>query len=154
MKLATVAIIIRGKKVLLGFKKKGEIGSSTLNGPGGKLEPGESIEECCVRETQEEVSVTLDKNKLEKVAVITFFAAGAPDFEVHFFRTEHFAGEPQETIDMIPGWYDINDLPLDRMLESDRQWFSKVILGQKFKARVYYRRRAADFERIEFLPFE
>lgn len=150
MQIATLAIIVRGDKVLLGLKKTGRIGAQTLNGPGGHCEDGESLIDCVLRETKEEVDIDLDPNHLEKVSVITFYAGGAPDFEVHIFRTETFYGEPKETEDMIPDWYDINRLPLERMLESDREWFSKVIRGEKFRANVYYKKRAADFERIEF----
>lgn len=153
MKVATLGIIIRNNQVLLGFKKKGEIGSQTVNGPGGKVEEGESLEECLVRETKEELGIELDKEKLEKTAVITFFAKGVVDFEVHIFRTSIFSGTPQETLDMIPAWYDIDNLPFDKMLESDRKWFEKAIHGDKFNANVYYRERASGFEKIEFLPF-
>lgn len=153
MKKATLAIVMRGNEVLLGYKKKGEIGSKTLNGPGGKLEEGETLEECLVRETREELDFTLDKDALHKVAVITFFAAGEPDFEVHVFRTDKFSGEPHETADMIPAWFPTEALPVHNMLDSDRAWFSKAVAGEKFNAKVYYRKRAADFDHIEFLPF-
>ena len=155
MKLATLAIIVNetGEQVLLGHKKKGEIGAQTLNGPGGKCEVGESLVECVVRETKEEMEIDLFEQDLEKVAVITFYAAGEPDFEVHVFRTQVWGGDPQETADMVPGWYPVDDLPLERMLESDRQWFAKAVAGEKFVANVYYKHRAAHFEKIEFLPF-
>ena len=153
MKIATLALIIKNNQILLGYKKKGEIGQKTLNGPGGKKEDNESLEKCLVRETKEEVGITLDIDKLEKVGIITFFNAETPDFEVHIFRTEYFLGTPIETLDMVPDWYDIDNLPLDKMLESDREWFPKMANGEKFNARVYYRSRAKDFDRIEFLPF-
>ena len=153
MKVATLAIIIKNNQVLLGFKKKGEIGSQTINGPGGKVEAGETLEECLVRETREEVGVELDENKLEKTAVITFFVKEVPDFEVHIFRTSSFSGTPKETLDMIPAFYDVDALPFDKMLESDRDWFEKAIRGERFNARVYYNERASGFKKIEFLPF-
>jgi len=154
MKMATLGIITRGNRVLLGLKRGGsEIGDGTLNGPGGKVEVGETIKQCLVRETREEVGITLDPRKLEKVAVITFHAGGVPDFKVHVYRTSSFSGIPLETESMVPAWYDINALPVDRMLESDRAWFPKVIRGEKFRANVYYRERAKGFLKIVFLPF-
>lgn len=154
MRIATLAIITPGNQVLLGLKKgKPLIGAGTLNGPGGHLEPGETILECVIRETEEEIGITLEPEKVEKVAVITFYSGGVPDFEVHTYRAYDFIGEPKETESMIPEWYDIDRLPVDRMLQSDRAWFPQLIRGEKFNANVYYRNRARDFNRIEFFPF-
>lgn len=153
MKVATLAIILENDKVLLGFKKKGEIGSQTLNGPGGKCEDGESVIDCVIRETDEEVGIKLLAEELEETAIITFYASGVADFKVHIFRTHKYVGDPIETVDMIPGWYDTNNLPLDKMLESDREWFLKAIKGEKFCANVFYKDRAAGFKKIEFLPY-
>jgi 8-oxo-dGTP pyrophosphatase MutT (NUDIX family) len=153
MKTATLALITKDNQVLLGYKKKGEIGTSTLNGPGGKQEANETLLECLVRETREEVGIDIITDKVEKMGTITFFNGKNPDFEVHIFHTSHFIGEPKETLDMIPNWYDIDNLPFDKMLESDREWFTKMLKGEKFNANVYYLERAKYFNRIEFLPF-
>lgn len=152
MKRATLAIIVKDNQVLLGEKKKGEIGTGTLNGPGGKQEEGETLVECLVRETKEELDITLLPEKLTYSGVITFCVAGVPDFEVHIYRTDTFEGTPKETADMIPGWYPTTRLPLEKMLESDRAWFEKAVQGKTFNATVYYKERAKGFERIEFLP--
>lgn len=155
MKIATLAIITRGNKVLLGLKKgKPKVGEGTLNGPGGHLEPGETIVECLVRETWEEVGIVLNPLKVEKAAVITFYAGGIPDFEVHIYSTSDFIGEPHETESMIPDWYDVNNLPFERMLESDKVWFPLIVQDNKtFRANVCYRERAKGFLGIEFFPF-
>lgn len=153
MKIATLALITKNNQVLLGYKKKGEIGSNTLNGPGGKKEADETLLECLLREVREEVDITLDVERLEKMGIITFFNGNEPDFEVHIFHTNYFIGNPQETVDMITDWYNIDNLPFDKMLESDREWFAKMLSGEKFNAYVYYRERAKDFDHIEFLPF-
>lgn len=150
MKQATLVFIINDNKVLLGEKKRGEIGTGTLNGPGGKREGNESLMECAVRETYEELGVTLQPSKLKEVAVVTFYADGIPDFEVYVYRTHQLISAPIETDDMIPEWYLIDDLPFERMLESDRAWVSRALKDSAFKANVYYKKRAKDFDRIEF----
>ncbi|MFA5745216.1 MAG: NUDIX domain-containing protein [Candidatus Paceibacterota bacterium] len=171
MKIATLAIITRGNQILLGLKRNGcEIGDNTLNGPGGKQEPDETLIECLVRETKEEANIILDPTKVEKVAIITFHKGrtrfvflnrilnwfkwgNVPDFEVHVYRTSEFTGEPHETESMIPDWYDIEPLPVERMLESDYAWFPQLVRGDKFNAHVFYLNRAKRFDRIKFFPF-
>ena len=123
-----------------------------LSGPGGKLDPGETLEECLCRETREEMEIDLDPASLELVAIIDFYAAGEIDFQVYTYRAGILSGEIHETADMIPKWYPLNNLPFDRTYEADRHWLPKVISGEKFRANVYYRDRARDFDRIEFFP--
>lgn len=154
MKTATLGLIIHGSKLLLGEKKKGEIGTGVLSGPGGKMEPSETPEECLIRETREELEIELDPSSLELVADIDFYASDEIDFRVSVFRARIASGELHETADMVPAWYPISDLPFERMFESDRAWLPRAVAGEKFKANVYYRDRAKDFDRIEFLPFE
>lgn len=153
MKIATLGLIIDGDKLLLGEKKKGEIGTGILSGPGGKMDPGETPEECLIRETREELHVELDPASLEEVALIDFYADGEVDFRVHVYCAKILSGELRETDDMIPSWYPLGDLPFEKMFESDRHWMPKALAGEKFRANVYYRDRAKDFDRIEFLPF-
>ena len=152
MKIATLVLLVDGNWILLGRKKKGEIGTRTLNGPGGKCEEGESLADCAIRETREEIGITLRKENLEEIATITFFAAGNPDFEVHVFRAQ-YEGTPQETADMTPEWHQLDNLPFKEMLESDREWFAKAARGETFRANVYYKERAKHFECIQFLPY-
>ena len=48
--------MLRDQEVLLIHKKTGH-GQGKINAPGGKLEAGESVAECAVRETREEVGL-------------------------------------------------------------------------------------------------
>lgn len=153
MKIATLGIVLQDGKVLLGEKKKGEIGTGVLSGPGGKLDLGETLQECLIRETREELEIELDPASLELVALIDFHAAGEIDFRVYVYRANILLGEIHETADMIPAWYPINDATFDRTYEADRHWLPKAARGEKFNANVYYRDRARDFDRIEFLTF-
>lgn len=153
MKIATLGIVLKDGFVLLGEKKRGEIGTGILSGPGGKLDPDETLEACLLRETREELNVELNPASLQLTALIDFYAAGEIDFQVYVYRASVLSGEIRETVDMIPKWYPLDDLPYDQMFDGDRHWFQKAVRGEKFCARVYYRNRARDFERIEFFPF-
>jgi 8-oxo-dGTP diphosphatase len=154
MKIATLVLITQDDRILLGRKQGSpEIGEGTLNGPGGKQELHETLTECLVRETREELDIGLEPTKVEKCAIITFYAAGEPSFEVHIYHTSFFTGEPHETESMIPEWHPINAIPYERMLESDRTWFPQLVAGEKFNANVYYQEKAKGYLGIEFLPF-
>ena len=54
---ATLMFILEGEEILLIRKLRG-IGAGKVNGPGGKIDPGESPLEAAVRETREELHVT------------------------------------------------------------------------------------------------
>ena len=153
MTIATLGIVLQNGNVLLGEKKKGEIGTGVLSGPGGKLERGETFPECLIRETREELEIELDADSLELAAVIDFYVARKLDFRVYVYRTEKFQGDIQETGEMIPAWFPLNDLPYERMFESDVHWFLKAARGNPFRANVYYKERAKGFVDITFLPF-
>lgn len=151
MKIATLAIILNDKgEILLGEKKKGEIGVGVLSGPGGKLDGGESLPECLVRETREELEIELDPTSLVQVSVIDFYAAGILDFRVHVYRAQILSGEIHETAEMIPAWYPLSEETFLKTYESDRHWLPQLARGEQFNARVYYSDRAKTFDRIEF----
>ena len=154
MQVATLGVILNAEGlVLLGEKKRGEIGAGVLSGPGGKLDPGETPEECLLRETREELEIELDPASLEQVALIDFYAEGQPDFRVYVYCATILHGEVHETADMIPAWYPMTDKTFARTYEADRYWLPQAVRGEKFKAKVYYRERAKHFSHIEFLPF-
>lgn len=152
MKLATLAVIVCDGKLLLGEKKRGEIGTGMLNGPGGKVEPGETPEECVIRETREELGIELDREALDRVGMIRFHTGEGPSFAVHIYRTGAFTGELKETDEMIPSWYPTDHLPYERMFESDRLWLPKALAGEYFDADAYYDGAMKDFRTITFHP--
>ena len=90
---ATLVFVIRDGEILLIDKKTG-IGAGKVNGPGGKLENGESPEQCARREIFEELGITV--SKLEYCGQQRFQFTDGLSIHVWVYRTFDFEGEPRE----------------------------------------------------------
>lgn len=124
---ATLCFVVRDGEVLLIEKRRG-LGEGWYNGPGGKLEDGETPRECAVREVREEVGIEVDG--LEKAGELTFTLDGAVHTFCHVFRTETFEGEPTASPEARPEWVPFEGVPYDRMWEDDRLWLPGVLEGK------------------------
>ena len=136
MKVCTLLMLIRNDQILLAMKKRG-FGKDRWNGVGGKVETGESIEEAAIRESQEEILVT--PITFEKVAVNDFvFPDGMTDMQVHTYLCTAWEGEPTETDEMAPQWFNIGEIPYDNMWQDDIHWFPQVLAGKKLHTRFTF----------------
>lgn len=129
-------MLIRDSKVSLGMKRRG-FAAGRWNGYGGKLHSGEAIEEAARRELLEESGI--DANRIEEVGVINFETENSQEiYEVHIFKLENFIGEPVETEEMKPQWFDYDKIPFDNMWPDDKYWFPLLLSGKKFKGRFLF----------------
>ena len=126
---ATLIFVIRGGRILLIHKKRG-LGKGKINGPGGRLEPGEAPEAAALRELREELGVTavdpvfMGDHRFQ-------FVDGYSTF-VHVFRAPDLRGTPVETDEAVPLWVDLDAIPYDRMWEDDRLWLPLLLEGRRF----------------------
>lgn len=131
MRICTLLLIIKDNQVLLAMKKRG-FGANLWNGVGGKLNDGESIEDALIRETQEEINVT--PTFFQKVAIHDFtFPNGETDMQVHTYLCTQWEGEPTESEEMAPQWFNIAEIPYDTMWQDDRYWMPQVFTGKKLR---------------------
>ncbi|KAF4074019.1 hypothetical protein AMELA_G00249860 [Ameiurus melas] len=129
-KLLTLVLVVQPGRVLLGMKKRG-FGAGKWNGFGGKVHPGESIEQAARRELLEESSLTVDT--LCKIGNITFEFVGETELmDVHIFRADDYDGEPTESEEMRPRWFDIDKIPFGEMWADDVLWFPLMLQKKKF----------------------
>ncbi len=133
----TLALIHHNDHVLLGKKKRG-FGLGTWNGFGGKLEPGESVEEAAKREMLQESGITI--KDMEQVATLDFeFHNKLGDIiEVNIFRIKDWQGEPTEGEEMKPQWYHVQELPFESMWVDDRYWMPLFLSNKKFEGRFLF----------------
>ncbi|ETK88599.1 hypothetical protein F441_07308 [Phytophthora nicotianae CJ01A1] len=132
-KLLTLAFIVRddmgSQQVLLGMKKRG-FGMGKWNGFGGKVEQ---------REIEEEANVSVKAEHLQPRGVLLFsFEEAKEVMEVHVFLTQQFSGEPSESDEMKPQWYDITDIPFKSMWADDHFWLPHVLSGKSVQGHFHF----------------
>ena len=129
--VANLVFVIEGKRVLLIHKKTG-LGKGKINGPGGKLEKGETAEEGAIREVQEELLIT--PHNLEEMGTLHFDFVDGLKLECVVFRAFGYTGTPTETREAKPEWFTFGEVPYDRMWADDRHWLPQVLEGKHFTA--------------------
>jgi len=135
-KQLTLCIVQQNNKVLLGMKKHG-FGVGRWNGFGGKVEEKETIEAGAMRELREEAEI--EAVELNKVGVIDFEFENDPKLlEVHIFLVTKFIGEPKETEEMKPQWFDVGKIPYNQMWSDDIYWLPMLLDGKKFKGKFLF----------------
>jgi 8-oxo-dGTP diphosphatase / 2-hydroxy-dATP diphosphatase len=135
-KVETLITIYQNPKILLGMKKV-RFGKGKYNGFGGKVKPGENLKECVTRETQEESGLKI--KDLKKMGKILFsFESDEPDHLVHFFVATEFEGTPIETEEMKFEWFNINEIPYDKMWPDDIYWLPILLKGKKFNGKFKF----------------
>ncbi|MEK7187139.1 MAG: 8-oxo-dGTP diphosphatase [Patescibacteria group bacterium] len=137
-KIQTLCMIHRHPKILLGMKKRG-FGQGRWNGFGGKVSPGETILEAAKREVLEETNIQINLNECDKCGIVQFEFHDKPDtIEVHFFRVGEFEGNPTESEEMLPKWFNVDEIPLEEMWPDDKYWMPLFLEGKKFKGRFLF----------------
>lgn len=128
---ATLTFFIEGNKVLLGEKKRG-FAKGTLNGIGGKQDPGESIEQAMIRECREEIGATpIDYEQVGKINFDMWYKGEHSNMEMFVYKCYSYDGEMVETEEIIPFWIEMGKIPFERMLEDDLYWIPDVLNGNK-----------------------
>jgi len=127
---ANLCFVIRDGQILLIRKKRG-LGAGKINGPGGRLEKGETAEQAAIRETQEEIGVT--PTGLEYVGELFFQFLDGYKLHVAVFAASGCEGELIETDEATPIWTDIARIPYEEMWQDDPYWLPLVLKRERFR---------------------
>jgi 8-oxo-dGTP diphosphatase len=138
MKLATLCYVRDGvgnsgrTLMLHRIKKANDMHAGKWNGLGGKLEAGESPEECAIREVWEESGLRMVNPVLRGVITFPHFSK-EEDWYTYIFVAYQYSGELIDSTEGVLAWvdndklFDLNLWPGDRIFMrwlDDRRFFS------------------------------
>ncbi len=124
--------------MMLRNKKTGDYHEGKWNGLGGKIEPGESPEDCAVREVFEESGLRV--NDVEFKGHITFpLFDGKDDWYVFIYNIRDFSGEPGDCAEGTLEWIADKDILKLNLWEGDKIFLPYLyrpgIISGKFEYR-------------------
>lgn len=127
------------QQVLLGRKKTG-LGAGKTVGLGGHVEPGESPVQAAAREVKEESGIHVAPEALVEAAYVTFWFPLRRhwNMDVWIYTSADWSGEAAETEEIMPRWFPVTGLPLDRMWDDARYWLPRVLAGERIRAVFTY----------------
>jgi len=132
----TLVVVLGGDKILLGERKRKDgFGDGLYNTFGGRLEEGETVEEGALRELTEESGLVATEH--EKIGLVVFdvLYKGEPTLmTMHIYKVTKFDGEPVETDEARPVWFDLDKIPYDKMFPDAAYWLPLVLDGKKIVA--------------------
>lgn len=140
MEVATLCYIKRDGQTLMihRVKRENDMHKDKWNGLGGKVEPGETPEECVIREVKEECGLTV-KNPLLK-GLLTFPAFnGFEDWYVFVFVVTEFEGVITDSEEGVLKWIDDNKLVYLNLWDGDKIFLNWLNRKGFFSAKFIYR---------------
>lgn len=137
---ATVCHIIRGRKLLLKLANGG-VSAGKWNGPGGKIEAGETPAQGVVREVMEETSLRIADPVYHGKILFRMNGGGGPEYVVHAFSAWKFSGRARSSAEGRVRWFGLESIPYAKMWDDDRYWLPLLLNGVSFDARFTYDRR-------------
>ena len=140
MKLATLCYLRKDGKTLMmhRIKKANDIHQGKWNGLGGKLEPGETPEECASREILEESGLRVKNLKLKGFLTFPLFAR-AEDWYAFVFVVDDFEGELIESPEGQLEWIEDERLPELELWEGDPIFLSWLDRAGFFSGKFVYK---------------
>lgn len=138
--LATLCYLRSGGRTLMLHrdKKPGDVHKGKWNGLGGKLEAGESPDECVRREFKEESGLTLLDPRLRGVLTFPDFASGQ-DWVVFVYTAARFEGALIDSAEGTLEWVPDAKVPELNLWEGDRVFLPWLDGERFFSAKFVYR---------------
>ena len=101
--------------------KKNDVNHDKWIGVGGKFEPGETPEECLLREVKEETGLTLLQYSFR--GILTFICDQQEPEYIFLFTSSSFTGGMRECEEGVLEWVDKNKIKDLELWEGDKEMF-------------------------------
>ncbi len=120
-----------GKYLMLHrVKKQKDVNKDKWIGVGGHFEPGESPEECLLREVREETGLTLERFSFR--GIVTFCAKGWPTEYMCLYTADRFSGTLAECAEGTLEWVEKERLMSLNLWEGDKIFLRMLMEGAPF----------------------
>ena len=128
----TLCYICRGGDYLMlhRVKKEHDLNRDKWIGVGGKLEEGESPEDCLLREVREETGLTLTRYRYR--GLVTFVSDQAPTEYMHLFIADGFEGQLTDCTEGELAWVKKTQVPKLNLWEGDRIFLELLAREEPF----------------------
>ena len=139
MQAATLVYIQQDNKTLMlhRVKKQQDFHEGKWNGLWGKLEQGESPEDCVKREIKEEVGLDVITMRFKGLLTAPLFD-GKQDWIIYIYLVDNFSGELQECNEGNTAWID-NEKLLDlNIREGDKYFLPLLFAPWRFSCKATY----------------
>jgi 8-oxo-dGTP diphosphatase len=144
MKLATLCYVMdeKNKKTLIihRTKKENDYHAGKWSGLGGKFSPGESPEECAIREVTEESGLRIKNLKMNGVITFPKFD-GFDDWYVFVFTIDKYSGKLIDSPEGNLKWITNDSVLSLNMWEGDKIFLDWVFQQKFFSAKFIYRNK-------------
>ncbi len=139
MKLATLCYVMREGKTLMLYrnKKENDYHEGKWNGLGGKFEPGETPEECALRELKEETGLDAINPRLKGMITFPMFDT-KEDWYVFLFVIKEFSGELIDSPEGELAWIENERLTELNLWEGDKIFIPWLFQDKLFSAKFNY----------------
>ena len=140
MILATLCYVKKNGKTLMlhRVKRKDDMHEGKWNGLGGKMLPGETPEECVVREVREESGLEIRNPHLCGILIFPNFN-GADHWYAFVFTAQEFEGEPfRECDEGRLEWIENAKVTELSLWEGGRHFLKWIEEGRFFSGRFFY----------------
>ena len=135
------------------IKKRDDMHAGKWNGLGGKLEAGESPEECAVREVREESGLQVVNPELRGILTFPSFSKNE-DWYAFVFVCRSFIGELLESSEGVLKWVEDQCLHELNLWEGDRIFLPWLDRAAFFSARFVYAAGMLESYEAHFYPCE
>ncbi|XP_022198703.2 7,8-dihydro-8-oxoguanine triphosphatase-like [Nilaparvata lugens] len=135
-KYYSLALIMKGRDILLGYKKKG-VGHDKWHCFGGPVESDQNIEEATGRRIKEQCGLVV--RKFEKAAILDFENKNDPvKTKVHVFVATEFEDTLEESRELLPQWFGPREIPFDSLWINIKNWLPKILYGKLLKGYMLF----------------
>ncbi|HHW30796.1 MAG TPA: 8-oxo-dGTP diphosphatase MutT [Clostridiaceae bacterium] len=124
MKQVTAAIIRQDNKVLIAQRAADDECGLLWEFPGGKLEEGETPEECITREIKEELNLDVE---VIDIFTTSIYRYNSQDIKFTVFNVRLIGGNLRLNVHNQVKWVDINQLKNYNFMPADIEFVEKLV---------------------------